>query len=219
MRRWMMAILWLTMALPLSAQYNVKKLMEEGRRQLDMGYYVVAMQVFERIAAMKPNLYEAWYLSALCKYRLEDFKGAAEDGSRALALQPYIADIFDLHAMASMRLERYDSAAIDYTRALEIDDGNRDYWFNRAYAIYMGGDSVVASQQLDYILHRWPDFTQAQWLDSMVRRGIRPAPAKAPSMPSKGFWLPSLPKLLEESGRQPKVMRNPLMQGIGQKGK
>ena len=118
MRRWMTAVLWLAAALPLSAQYNVKRLMEEGRRQLDMGYYVVAMQVFERIAAMKPHQYEAWYLSALCKYRLEDFKGAAEDGSRALALQPYIPDLFDLHAMASMRLERYDSAAIDYTRAL-----------------------------------------------------------------------------------------------------
>ena len=68
MRRWMTAVLWLAAALPLSAQYNVKRLMEEGRRQLDMGYYVVAMQVFERIAAMKPHQYEAWYLSALCKY-------------------------------------------------------------------------------------------------------------------------------------------------------
>lgn len=88
MRRWMTAVLWLAAALPLSAQYNVKRLMEEGRRQLDMGYYVVAMQVFERIAAMKPHQYEAWYLSALCKYRLEDFKGAAEDGSRAWPCGP-----------------------------------------------------------------------------------------------------------------------------------
>lgn len=211
MRRWMTAVLWLAAVLPLSAQYNVKRLMEEGRRQLDMGYYVVAMQVFERIAAMKPLQYEAWYLSALCKYRLEDFKGAAEDGSRALALQPYIPDLFDLHAMASMRLERYDSAAIDYTRALEIDDANRDYWYNRAYAIYMGGDSVVARQQIDYILRRWPEFQQAQWLRSMIDRGVRPAPSKAPSVPAKGFWLPTLPKLSDETDHQPKT-HNPLMQ-------
>lgn len=211
MRRWMTAVLWLAAALPLSAQYNVKRLMEEGRRQLDMGYYVVAMQVFERIAAMKPHQYEAWYLSALCKYRLEDFKGATEDGSRALALQPYIPDLFDLHAMASMRLERYDSAAIDYTRALEIDDANRDYWYNRTYAIYMGGDSVVARQQIDYILRRWPEFQQAQWLRSMIDRGVRPAPSKAPSVPAKGFWLPTLPKLSDETDHQPKT-HNPLMQ-------
>ena len=66
------------------AQYNVKRLMEEGRRQLDMGYYVVAMQVFERIAAMKPHQYEAWYLSALCKYWLEDFKGTFPAASAAV---------------------------------------------------------------------------------------------------------------------------------------
>lgn len=210
MRRWMFAVLWLAATLPLSAQYNVKKLMEEGRRQLDMGYYVVAMQIFGRIAAVKPHLYEAWYLSALCKYRLEDYKGAAEDGSRALDLQPYIADIFDLHAMASMRLERYDSAAIDYTRALEIDDGNRDYWYNRAYAIYMGGDSAVASQQLDYIVRRWPLFSQAKWLQGMVKRGVRPSPSKAPSLPARGLWVPSLPKLSDENDKKPKMMFNPL---------
>lgn len=45
--------------LPASAQYNIKKLMEEGRRTLDMGYYVASMQIFTRIVALKPNLYEA----------------------------------------------------------------------------------------------------------------------------------------------------------------
>ena len=113
--------------------------------------------------------------------------------------------------MASMRLERYDSAAIDYTRALEIDDANRDYWYNRAYAIYMGGDSVVAHQQIDYILRRWPEFQQAQWLRSMIDRGVRPAPSKAPSVPAKGFWLPTLPKRSDETDHQPKT-HNPLMQ-------
>lgn len=205
-------VLWLmAAALPVSAQYNVKNMMEEGRRQLDLGYYVVAMQIFERIAAVKPHLYEAWYLSAFCKYRLEDFKGAAEDGSRALALQPYITDIFDLHAMASMRLERYDSAAVDYTRALELDDDNRNYWYNRAYAIYMGGDSATARQQLDYIIRRWPLFQQAQWLLGMVKKGIRPAASKAPTFPTRSYWLPSLPKLSDDKDGKTQLMRNPLL--------
>lgn len=212
MRRWTIMVLWLmTAALPMSAQYNVKNMMEEGRRQLDLGYYVVAMQIFGRIAAVKPHLYEAWYLSALCKYRLEDFKGAAEDGSRALVLQPYITDIFDLHAMASMRLERYDSAAVDYTRALDLDNDNRNYWYNRAYAIYMGGDSATAWRQLDYITRRWPLFSQAQWLLSMVEKGIRPAASKAPTLPTRGYWLPSLPKLSDDKDSKAKLMRNPLL--------
>lgn len=211
MRRWIAVVLWLAAALPLMAQYNVKKMMEEGRRQLDLGYYVVAMQVFERIAAVKPNLYEAWYLSALCKYRLEDFKGATEDGSRALALQPYIPDIFDLHAMASMRLERYDSAAVDYTRALELDGDNPNYWYNRAYAIYMGGDSATTRQQLNYITRRWPNFQQAQWLLNVVKKGIKPTPSKAPTLPTHGYWLPTLPKLSDDNDHKAKPMSLPMM--------
>ena len=169
-------------------------------------WYFVALVVLIALSAFF-SASEMSYSSAN-RLRLEN---AAEDGSRALALQPYIPDLFDLHAMASMRLERYDSAAIDYTRALEIDDANRDYWYNRAYAIYMGGDSVVARQQIDYILRRWPEFQQAQWLRSMIDRGVRPAPSKAPSVPAKGFWLPTLPKLSDETDHQPKT-HNPLMQ-------
>ncbi len=201
MRRWLFLALLLVAALPLAAQYNVKKMMEEGRRQLDLGYYVVAMQMFERIAAVKPNLYEAWYLSALCKYRLDDFKGAADDGSRALALQPYVVDIFDLHGMASMRLERYDSAAIDYTRALELDAGNRDYWYNRAYAIYMGGDSATARTQLEFITRRWPRFAQAADLLRAVVAGVRPAPSKVPALPLGSRWTAAFPRLSDKDNR------------------
>ena len=98
------------LALPSAAQYNIKKMMEEGRRTLDQGYYVTSMQIFSRIVGLKPNHYEAWYLMALSKYRLEDYKGADDDCRRALNLQPYIADIYELYGMTNIRLERYDSA-------------------------------------------------------------------------------------------------------------
>ncbi len=103
------------LAMPSAAQYNIKKMMEEGRRTLDRGYYVASMQIFTRIVALKPNLYEAWYLMALSKYHLEDYKGAGEDCRRALDLQPYIAEIYELYGMVSIREEHYDSAVVAYT--------------------------------------------------------------------------------------------------------
>ena len=48
-------------------------------------------------------------------------------------------------------------------------------------------------------------------LDNLIDRGVRPAPSKAPSVPAKGFWLPTLPKLSDETDHQPKT-HNPLMQ-------
>lgn len=173
--------------LPLSAQYNIKKLMGEGRKMLDMGYYVASLQIFNRIVALKPNLYEAWYLMALSKYRLEDYKGAYEDCGKALELQPYIADIFELYGMACIREEQYDSAVVAYTKALEINPDNRDYWYNRAYSFYMGNYTKEALSQLDYILKRWQSFELAATLREEIRLGRKPR--QNPSGTLRTEWL------------------------------
>ncbi len=185
-------------ALPASAQYNIKKLMEEGRRTLDQGYYVASLQIFDRIVALKPNLYEAWYLMALSKYHLEDYKGADEDCLEALKLQPYIADIFELYGMTCIREEKYDSAIVAYTKALDINSDNQEFWFNRAYSFYMNQNKEEASKQLAYILNRWPKFEAARLLDEEIRSGRKQKrkpvqSAKVDMMKlsslSRGSWL------------------------------
>ncbi|MCR5077100.1 MAG: tetratricopeptide repeat protein [Prevotella sp.] len=197
------------LAMPVTAQYNVRKMMEEGRRTLDEGYYVTSMQIFSRIVALKPNLYEAWYLMALSKYHLEDYRGAGDDCRRALSLQPYIADIFELYGMTNIREERYDSAIVAYTHALEISPDNRDYWFNRVYCLYRVGDTATALTQLDYILTRWHDFGAARQLRADILAGRQPMRQPAKSGQSdllrlrsmnRGSWL--MQRLAEEAHRE-----------------
>ena len=180
------------LALPSAAQYNIKKMMEEGKRTLDQGYYVTSMQIFSRIVALKPNLYEAWYSMALSKYHLEDYKGAIDDCRRALTLQPYIADIYELYGMSNIRVERYDSAIVAFTRALDITPDNRNYWFNRAYCLYQVGDSKAALQQLDYILKRWKSFDAATQLHADIVAGRKPKQQPMQSNSSQFYKLPSL---------------------------
>lgn len=174
-RRFFLLAFLLTMAvIPSSAQYNMRKLMEEGRRTLEQGFYVQSMTIFQRVVSLKPNVYEAWYLSGLSKYHLDDFTGAVEDCTQAINLNPYIADIYDLRAMSRMAIEQYDSAAVDYTSALEIDAQNRDYWFNRAYCFYMCDNPSTARQQLDYITKRWGTFDEARELYRALNNGRKP---------------------------------------------
>ena len=180
------------LALPSAAQYNIKKMMEEGKRTLDQGYYVTSMQIFSRIVALKPNLYEAWYSMALSKYHLEDYKGAIDDCRRSLTLQPYIADIYELYGMSNIRVERYDSAIVAFTRALDITPDNRNYWFNRAYCLYQVGDSKAALQQLDYILKRWKSFDAATQLRADIVAGRKPKQQPMQSNSSQFYKLPSL---------------------------
>ena len=188
------------LALPSAAQYNVKKMMEEGRRTLDQGYYVTSMQIFSRIVALKPNLYEAWYLMALSKYHLEDYKGAGDDCRSALTLQPYIADIYELYGMSCIRVERYDSAIVAFTHALDITPDNRDYWFNRAYCFYQIGDYKTALEQVDYILRRWPVFEAASQLRADIVAGRRP---KQQPMRVKGPQFYKLPSLRTKGKDKP----------------
>ena len=193
------------LAMPSAAQYNIRKMMEEGRRTLDQGYYVTSLQLFSRIVALKPNLYEAWYLMALAKYHLEDYKGSDGDCRRALALQPYIAEIYDLYGMVSIREGHYDSAVVAYTHALDICSDNRDYWFNRAYSLYQAGDRQVALRQLDYILRRWRSFDTAALLRADILAGRRPRPQ--PVRPG-GPPLPALPGLRTEGDGGSVLMKN-----------
>lgn len=208
MLRGIVVFLLCLLTLPSAAQYNIKKMMGEGRRTLDEGYYVTSMQIFSRVVALKPNLYEAWYLMALSKYHLEDYKGAANDCRQALVLQPYIADIYELYGMTNIRLERYDSAVVAYTHAIDINPDNRDYWFNRAYCLYQVGDKNTSLSQLDYILKRWPSFDAAQQLRSDVIAGRKPR-QQASNTKNPQFY--KLPSLQDDNRNKPTLMRNRML--------
>lgn len=166
--------IFILFASPSSAQYNIKRLMEEGRSSLNNGYYIISLDIFRRIVALKPNLYEAWYLMALSKYHLEDYRGAYEDCQKALELQPYIADIYDLYGLICIHEEKYDNAVDAYTKAIKINSDNQEFWFNRAYCLYMKGSLREASLQLSSILKRWPDLSVAQTLLNDIKSGRKP---------------------------------------------
>lgn len=161
LRRTAITVVLLVLCLPLFAQYNIKKLMDEGRSSLDNGYYVVAMQIFQRVVGLRPDKNEAWYLSGVSKYHLDDYKGAESDCTRAIDLNPFFVDYFELRAMSRLREEKYDSAVTDFTRAIEMNPDNKDYWYNRAYCYAQVNAYDIAKRQLEYILKRWPNFTSA----------------------------------------------------------
>lgn len=197
-----MGLLLLFSAQPVAGQYNIKKMMEEGRSNLSSGFYVASMDYFERVISLKPNMYEAWHLLGKSKYHLEDYAGAEHDCTEAIKLNPYVADIYDLRAMSRIRQERYDSAAVDYTRAIDLRPDSRDYWYNRAYCYFHAGERQLALQQLDYVVKRWKDFRQARQLRREVKSGRRPAPQNSDK------WIDSNRRLYTV-GKAPLLMTRP----------
>lgn len=160
--------------MPSLAQYNIKRLLEQGQQSFSQGYYVASMQIGMRIVGLKPDMYEAWYMMANSKYNLDDFKGAANDSRRALLLQPYIPDIYDLYAMACIKVGNYDSAIEAYTKALALDKDNKTYLFNRAYCYFENGQRKDAERELLAITDRWKNFTQAITLLDDIKHNKTP---------------------------------------------
>ena len=95
------------------SQYNVDRLIVNGRSALYYEDYVLAIQHFNRAVNAKPYLYEPWYYRALAKYFLDDFYGAEQDVSAAMDINPYIDSMYELRALCRIRQKKYDEAILD----------------------------------------------------------------------------------------------------------
>ncbi len=182
----------LVFSLPSLGQYNTKKLLQEGRQQLEQGFYVSSLLIFQKIAALNGNLYEPWYLMAKAKYHLEDYQGAEEDCVKTLSLQPYIADIYDLYGMVLIKQGKYKQAAEAYSNAIDIDKMNTAFYFNRAYCYYEDGQREKAVAELEKIVRQWPSFKMARSFlqeiksDKVVTRKFnKQSPLPLPKLPLK----------------------------------
>jgi tetratricopeptide (TPR) repeat protein len=63
-------------------------LMERGSASLAAGHYPLALSIFDKLVALKPQWAEAWNKRATTRYRAGDFEGAMADIDQVLKLEP-----------------------------------------------------------------------------------------------------------------------------------
>ena len=157
--RWAAALLlWLCSSVGASAQYNAERLMESGEVAMHYEDYVLSIQYFNRIIALKPYLYLPWYYRAVDKFYLDDFMGAESDVSKAIELNPYVNEMFELRALTRIRQSKFADAIADYTQAISLMPQVRNYWFNRAICMMNLKEYDKALQQTDSIASQWRNF-------------------------------------------------------------
>lgn len=148
------------------AQFNVERLMTSGQIALHYEDYVLSMQYFNQIIALKPYLYQPWQYRAIAKFYLDDYVGAEEDANEAIALNPYIEDIYDLRAIARIRQKKYDKAIEDYDHAIRLAPTNRNYWYNRAACRMNNKDYAATHRDIDSMVARWANDANAYTLNA-----------------------------------------------------
>ncbi|MBR6276987.1 MAG: tetratricopeptide repeat protein [Prevotella sp.] len=156
-------MLFLTLYFPLFthkcfAQYNTDRLITIGRSALYYEDYVLSIQYFNQVIAVKPYLYEPWFFRGVAKYYLDDFAGAESDCSHAIERNPYVTNSYELRGLCRIRLQKYETAAADYTVALKYDPENQGLWHNRVLCYIRSKDYERALGQLDTMVARWPKY-------------------------------------------------------------
>ena len=151
-----------------SAQYNVDRLITSGEVALHYEDYVLSIQYFNKVLALKPYLWLPWYDRAVAKFSLDDYVGAEADASRAIELNPYIEQIFDIRAISRIRQEKYSDAVADYSRAIKLNSAIPGFWMNRAICRLNMKDYDQALLDVDTIIRRWAKTANAYSLKAEI---------------------------------------------------
>ncbi len=145
-------------SLPSHAQYNIDRLVTIGRSALYYEDYVLSMQYFNQAIAVKPYLYEPWFLRGVAKYHLDDFSGAESDCTEAIKRNPYVVGIYELRGLTRIQQEKFPEAIADYDRALRLSPDNRSLWHNRVLCHIQNKDYDEALAELDTMQARWSHY-------------------------------------------------------------
>ncbi len=150
------------------AQYNVDRLITSGEVALHYEDYVLSIQYFNKVLALKPYLWLPWYNRAVAKFYLDDFVGAEQDASKAIELNPYIEQVFDLRGISRIRQEKFGDAITDYGKAIKLNPSVSGFWLNRALCRMKTNDYDRALLDADTIIQRWSNVATAYSLKAEI---------------------------------------------------
>ena len=106
------------------SQLNAEKYISMAREDLQNQNYTLAIQRLNFAVKAKPYLVDAYFLRAMAKYRLGDYKGATDDYTQCIRINPLSAASFQNRGIARSQYDDHFGAIEDYKLAIKIDPLN-----------------------------------------------------------------------------------------------
>ncbi len=139
-----------------SAQINTDHVMIMGRNALYYEDYVLSIQRFNMVIAVKPFLSEPYFYRALAKFYLEDYAGADMDCTSAIERNPYTENNYVLRGLCRVNLQWYDKAEADYRKVTDINPMNSTCWYNMVLCQMELKCYERADSTLNKMIAQWP---------------------------------------------------------------
>ena len=152
LKKFSFIILYLLCQLSAVAQWNTDRIMDMGQNALYFSDYVISIQYFNQVIAIKPHLAEPYLLRANAKYYLGDYEGAIQDCSAAIERNPFIPRAYYIRGFLKIQNQDYDQATFDFSKALEFSPNDTTFLRMRIESQERGKNFIGALKDADQIL-------------------------------------------------------------------
>ncbi len=143
---------------PTSAQINADQVMRVGQNSLYLEDYILAIQYFNQVIAVKPQLAQPYFYRSIAKISLEDYRGAEADASKSIELNPFITGAYEVRGVARHNMGRASEAVADYDKALEQLPESKGILLNKALALEDAGNLDSAEDTYSTLLRIYPRY-------------------------------------------------------------
>jgi tetratricopeptide (TPR) repeat protein len=126
-------ILFLVAPLALAAQINVNHFIFNGKQAIMSNEYPRAIELFNQVISVRPDLFEPYFLRAISKYNLGDYKGAEQDLSAAIQIKPNYPEALLYRGICRERMMNFNDAISDFDRALKLEPYNAEIYVSKAF--------------------------------------------------------------------------------------
>ena len=172
LRRYTLTVLVLTICLlwlmpaQLRAQLNRYYFYAKTQKLYERGEYTQAIGSISVFLEYQTEDEIGLYLRALCKYQLDDWRGAQLDLDKLLTRKPFMTEALLLRAAVRNQLEEYKAAMIDIRLASELRPNERDIQYMRGITHFFLEEYSEAIDDFSLTLQRNPEH-----LDARLNRG------------------------------------------------
>ncbi len=138
-------------------QYDISKIIEDGKYALEHKDYLLAIKYFNNIITYRPNNHEAYYYRASAKFALNDYMGSEIDLSTAIELNSFYYDAYSLRGLNRLNLKQYSEALKDYIKCTTFNSSDISVWSNIAHCYLEINKYTKADSVCNIIISQWPN--------------------------------------------------------------
>ncbi|NDV46991.1 tetratricopeptide repeat protein [Paludibacter sp. 221] len=155
------------------AQWNTDRIMTIGRNALYFEDYVLAIQYFNQVIAVKPYLAEPYMFRGMAKAQLGDYQGADNDCSEAIARNPFIPQAYYTRGFARRKLGYNKEAVEDFTKALEFSPNSGFLLLNRMDALANLEEYELSLKDLEEYMRTNPKVTELYYEKGRLQLALK----------------------------------------------